>query len=210
MWAEPSPDGAPPNNWLDASGESAWTLDAETGQYYLHNFLPSQPDLNWWDPRSTTPSRRSSASGLTGVLPGSASTSHTASTRTPPFAITLRCLKASSSAVLVARSSASAPTVPRRTPCSATGAGSPSSTSRPRLLLGETCVPDAEKLARYYGQDDELQLAFNFPFMAAGFTAPELSKVVRRDPSSAPRRGCPGLDHVKPRQVAFHYPLVLQ
>jgi len=50
VWAEPGPDGAPPNNWLDASGERAWSLDAATGQYYLHNFLPSQPDLNWWEP----------------------------------------------------------------------------------------------------------------------------------------------------------------
>ena len=31
------------------SAASAWTLDEPTGQYYLHNFLPSQPDLNWWN-----------------------------------------------------------------------------------------------------------------------------------------------------------------
>ena len=27
----------------------AWTFDDATGQYYLNNFLPSQPDLNWWN-----------------------------------------------------------------------------------------------------------------------------------------------------------------
>ena len=48
VWAAPSPDGGPPNNWLCATGAPAWTLDPESGQYYLHNFLPSQPDLNWW------------------------------------------------------------------------------------------------------------------------------------------------------------------
>jgi alpha-glucosidase len=38
-----------PNNWLSAFGGPAWTLHEPTGQYYLHNFLPSQPDLNWWN-----------------------------------------------------------------------------------------------------------------------------------------------------------------
>ena len=49
VWADPAPGGGPPNNWLDATGHPAWTLDEASGQYYLHNFLPSQPDLNWWD-----------------------------------------------------------------------------------------------------------------------------------------------------------------
>src|SRR5438093_1016594 len=38
-----------PNNWLSAFGGPAWTLDETTGQYYLHNFLPEQPDLDWWN-----------------------------------------------------------------------------------------------------------------------------------------------------------------
>src|ERR1039457_1841022 len=48
VWADPRPDGRPPNNWLASNGDSAWTLDKASGQYYLHNFLASQPDLNWW------------------------------------------------------------------------------------------------------------------------------------------------------------------
>ena len=50
VWADPKPDGGYPNNWLSAFGGPAWTLDERTGQYYLHNFLPEQPDLNWWNP----------------------------------------------------------------------------------------------------------------------------------------------------------------
>jgi len=42
--------GAPPNNWLAAFGGSAWTWDAATLQWYLHLFLPAQPDLNWANP----------------------------------------------------------------------------------------------------------------------------------------------------------------
>ncbi|HVW91574.1 MAG TPA: alpha-amylase family glycosyl hydrolase, partial [Devosia sp.] len=42
--------GGPPNNWLSESTESAWTLDAATGQYYYHRFQREQPDLNWRNP----------------------------------------------------------------------------------------------------------------------------------------------------------------
>jgi alpha-glucosidase len=49
VWADPAADGGPPNNWLSNFGGSAWTLDEPSGQFYLHNFLPSQPDLNWWN-----------------------------------------------------------------------------------------------------------------------------------------------------------------
>ena len=49
VWADPRADGSPPNNWRSVFGGSAWELDPDTGQYYLHNFLPEQPDLNWWN-----------------------------------------------------------------------------------------------------------------------------------------------------------------
>ena len=47
VWAEPKPDGTPPNNWLSVFGGSAWQWDSRREQYYLHNFLTSQPDLNF-------------------------------------------------------------------------------------------------------------------------------------------------------------------
>jgi alpha-glucosidase len=50
VWADPKPDGSPPNNWLSVFGGSAWEYDAHTGQYYLHSFLKEQPDLNWRNP----------------------------------------------------------------------------------------------------------------------------------------------------------------
>jgi alpha-glucosidase len=48
VWADPKPDGSLPNNWRSSFGGPAWTKDDASGQYYLHNFLPTQPDLNWW------------------------------------------------------------------------------------------------------------------------------------------------------------------
>ena len=50
VWADPKDDGTPPNNWLSIFGGSAWHWDARREQYYLHNFLTSQPDLNFHCP----------------------------------------------------------------------------------------------------------------------------------------------------------------
>jgi len=50
VWADPKPDGTPPNNWLSIFGGPAWEWDSRRRQYYLHNFLASQPDLNFHNP----------------------------------------------------------------------------------------------------------------------------------------------------------------
>jgi alpha-glucosidase len=50
VWAEPKPDGTPPNNWLSVFGGSGWEWDSRRRQYYLHNFLAAQPDLNFHNP----------------------------------------------------------------------------------------------------------------------------------------------------------------
>ncbi|MEN9939192.1 MAG: hypothetical protein RLZZ387_5771 [Chloroflexota bacterium] len=50
IWSDPAPGGGRPNNWLSYFGGPAWTWDEASGQYYLHSFLPEQPDLNWRNP----------------------------------------------------------------------------------------------------------------------------------------------------------------
>ena len=47
VWADAKPDGTAPNNWLSIFGGPAWTWDTTRCQYYMHNFLTSQPDLNF-------------------------------------------------------------------------------------------------------------------------------------------------------------------
>ena len=50
VWADPKPDGTPPNNWLAVFGGPPWTWEPRRRQYYLHNFLQEQPDLNLHNP----------------------------------------------------------------------------------------------------------------------------------------------------------------
>ncbi|HEX2581221.1 MAG TPA: alpha-amylase family glycosyl hydrolase [Dongiaceae bacterium] len=50
VWADPKADGTPPTNWLSIFGGSAWEWEPRRAQYYLHNFLKEQPDLNFHNP----------------------------------------------------------------------------------------------------------------------------------------------------------------
>lgn len=50
VWADPKPDGTPPNNWQSVFGGPAWTWDARRRQYYMHTFLREQPQLNVANP----------------------------------------------------------------------------------------------------------------------------------------------------------------
>ncbi|MHA7900137.1 MAG: alpha-amylase family glycosyl hydrolase [Henriciella sp.] len=49
VWADPKADGSPPNNWQSVFGGPSWEWDARRGQYYFHNFLKEQPDLNLYN-----------------------------------------------------------------------------------------------------------------------------------------------------------------
>ncbi|HEV2365473.1 MAG TPA: alpha-amylase family glycosyl hydrolase [Caulobacteraceae bacterium] len=50
VWADARPDGSPPNNWQASFGGPSWTWGPRRRQYYFHNFLAAQPDLNFWNP----------------------------------------------------------------------------------------------------------------------------------------------------------------
>ncbi|HCU95111.1 MAG TPA: alpha-amylase [Actinobacteria bacterium] len=192
VWADPAADGGPPNNWRDSTGAPAWTFDAASGQYYLHNFLPSQPDLNWWHPavhrefgeilrfwfdRGIAGFRIDVAHGLYkdaalrddppapaghGLLTGRSGLAQVYSANRPQSHAVFRDWRAIAE-----------------------------SYSPPRLLLGETWVGDLDRMAAFHGHGDELQLTFNFPFIFADFTAAALSGVVARTLAVLPAGECP-------------------
>jgi alpha-glucosidase len=192
VWADPAPAGGPPNNWLDATGQPAWQWDDRTGQYYLHNFLDSQPDLNWWQPAVHEEFRRILEFWFDrGVAGFRIDVAHglykDALLRDNPPAPEQDSPLRSRFGLLPVYN-ANRPEVhavfrdwrvlaERSTP--------------PRLLLGETWVGDLDRLAPFYGEDDQLQLAFNFPYVFADFTAAALSAVVTGTLASLPAGACP-------------------
>jgi len=191
VWADPGPGGAPPNNWLNATGSPAWTWHEPTKQYYLHNFLPSQPDLNWWQPRvhqafdevlrfwfdrGVAGFRIDVANGL---YKDAELRDNPAETGAGPLAGKFGQRPAYSA------NRPETHDVYRRWRRIADGYPAA------RLLLGETWVDGADRLASFYGDDDELQLAFNFPFVFASLDAGELPGIVAATLARLPAGACP-------------------
>jgi alpha-glucosidase len=188
VWADPR-DGGPPNNWRDATGASAWTLDPATGQYYLHNFLEWQPDLNWWNRDVHWEFQRIIKFWLDrGVAGFRIDVAHglykDAELRDDPAA-----------PVGVHQPHGLQGVYSKRRP--ETHAVYREwrrlvEEYRPeRLLLGETWVLDVGSMAGYYGQDDELQLALNFAFFFSEFDAAALRSMVERTVAALPADACP-------------------
>jgi alpha-glucosidase len=162
IWRDGSPEGGRPNNWKAAFGGDAWTWDEATGQWYLHLFLPEQPDLNWRNPEV--------AEAMHGVLrfwldrgvdgfridvvqglakdpalpddPADAALPHSATNDHPDTHAILRGL--------------------RRVVDGYPG---------DRVLVGEVYLLATERVARYLGEGDELHLAFDFTPLYAPWDA---------------------------------------
>jgi alpha-glucosidase len=191
VWADPRPDGGPPNNWVSSFGGPAWTLDPGTGQYYLHNHLESQPDLNWWDPAVRAEFDRIMEFWFDRGVAG--------------FRIDV-CNVVIKDALLRDNPPA---TADDDLDAQLFGQRSVYNANRPevhdvirhwrqlsdrypdRVLVGETPVPVAD-LARYYGDGhDELHLAFNFPFLNAPLAAGPLRAVVEEVEAALPDTAWP-------------------
>ena len=179
VWADPRPDGSPPNNWVSSFGGPAWTLDGVTGQYYLHNHLVEQPDLNWWEEdvrvafdgiithwleRGVAGFRIDVAIGM---VKDALLRDNPPAEDTDPLDVRLFGQRP-----VYNSDRPEGHEVLRR--WRALVDGYPD-----RVLLGETPVPTADALATYYGDGhDELHLAFNFPFLTAPLEAGPLRAVV--------------------------------
>jgi alpha-glucosidase len=164
-----------PNNWRSTFGGPAWTYHDEVGRYYLHNFLPEQPDLDWWneDVRDEFDRilrfwfDRGVAGFRIDVAHALVKDKHLRDNprRTSGDIRKERVYNMNQPEVH---------DVYKRWRKLA------DSYDPPRILVGETWVSDPDDLARYYGTDDQLHLAMNFPFTMAPLRATALRGVVER------------------------------
>ena len=180
VWRDPRPDGSPPNNWVSVFGGPAWELDERTGQYYLHNFLVEQPDLDWWNEdvrrgfeeilrfwfdRGIAGFRIDVANGL---IKDRALRDNDPATEDDPEEIRRRGQRQVHNL--------NRPEVHEiyRDWRRIADAFDP-----PRILVGETWIFDLREVARFYGETgDELHLCFNFPFIFADPDAETLRGIV--------------------------------
>jgi len=188
VWVDPKPDGSPPNNWVGCFGGPAWTLDETTGQYFLHNFLPEQPDLNWWcdDVRSAFDDilrfwwDRGIAGFRIDVCNMVVKDAHLRDN--PP---------ASDDDPFIMQMFGQRPVYTSNRPevhdVLRHWRRLADEYDPARVLLGETNVEALETLASFYGNGhDELSLGFNFPFIESPFEATALRTVVESTESLLP------------------------
>jgi alpha-glucosidase len=192
VWADPGPDGGPPNNWVSSFFGPAWSLDEPTGQYFLHSFLIEQADFNWWNDGVRDEFDRILSfwfdRGVSGfridvchmIVKDRLLRDNPPATDADHFMDQLRGQRPEYNAgrpelhdVLRRWRSLGATYEPAR------------------VLLGETYVFDLDQLASFYGHDDELQLAFNFPFLLSRFDADTLRDVVERTEAALPSHAAP-------------------
>ncbi|TML24676.1 MAG: hypothetical protein E6G28_00175 [Actinobacteria bacterium] len=172
-----------PNNWLAAfGGGSAWTLDPERGRYYLHNFAPEQPDLDWWNPevrekferilrfwfdRGVAGFRIDVANAL--VKDRELRDNPPANENDDPWS------RRRGFTPLYNANRPEVHEIYREWRALADGY------DPPRVLVGEAWVWDFARWAAFWGTEaDELNMAFNFQLLDAPFEADALREVVER------------------------------
>ena len=193
VWADGRPDGSPPNNWESVFAGPAWTFDEPTGQWYLHNFLAEQPDLNWWDEGV-----RDEFDGILrfwldrGVAGFRIDVAHAL--------VKDRLLRDNPPTT-----DDDHPIVRRRALREVFNMNQPEvhdvfrrwrrvvdSYGPGRVLVGETWVFGVERLAPFYGTGaDELDLGFNFPFVFSAFDAGAMGPVVEATEAALPAGSWP-------------------
>ena len=187
VWADPKADGSPPNNWVSSFGGPAWTLDEGTGQYYLHNHLRQQPDLNWWDEEV-----RAAFDGIMAfwfdrgvygfridvcnmIIKDALLRDNPPATEADTFEEQLFGQRSVYNA-----NRPEVHDVLRHWRARADGYAD-------RVLIGETPVEQMETLATYYGDGgDELHMAFNFPFISSPLEAAAMRSIVEATERALP------------------------
>ncbi len=214
VWADPKQDGSPPNNWRSAFTKrqaAARTLDPVTCQYYLHSFLPEQPDLNWWNPDVRQAFDEILRFWLDRGVDGFRIDVADRMARDPEL-----------------RDNADYGLAEGESLRAWTDDNAPRDQDWPevheilrgfrrtldeydaRMAIGEVAILDPRRLVRYYGEhDDELHLAFNFAFLQAPWSAAAFRVEVATFEGLLPGSAWPDYtlsNHDTPRAVSRYSP----
>ena len=186
IWADPKPDGSPPNNWLSVFGGSAWEWAENTGQYYLHSFLKEQPDLNWRNPEVKEAMfdvvRFWLDRGVDGfridvahyILKDPEMRDNPQNPR-PMSSIHKPLGEYDSQMHLYDKGHPDVHEIYRELRTLLDSYGS----NQPRVSIGETHIFDWEEWSRYYGENlDELHMPYNFSLLGASWSADEFRRLV--------------------------------
>ncbi|HSX41316.1 MAG TPA: alpha-amylase family glycosyl hydrolase [Candidatus Saccharimonadales bacterium] len=204
IWADPKPGGGPPSNWRSMFGGSAWSYHRPTHQYFLHNFLPEQADLNWRNPMVKAEFDRIFKFWLGKGVCGFRIDVFNMLIKDQLFRDNPEANNDEGYEVKLLGQepiyTTSRPELHRilrhwRQIVDKNGPG--------RLLLGETTmVYDMHQLAAFYGTHNELELAFNFAFLQSKFRARDLRRLVEETEAVIKSPDWPvwtGSNHDQPR-----------
>jgi alpha-glucosidase len=190
VWQDAKPDGSLPNNWQSSFIGPAWRFDDLSGQYYMSNYLPEQADLNWWNPELRDEFERILRfwfdRGVAGfridvahmLVKDRELRDNPPATEDDQFIEQLRGQRQQYNS-----NRPEVHEVYRRWRMIA------DSYDPPRLLIGETPVWKPKILASYYGEGDELDLAFNFILLESPFEADAMHEVIETTLAALPQ-GC--------------------
>ncbi len=181
IWRDGSPE-RPPNNWRAAFTRGpAWTWDTDTQQWYLHLFLPEQPDLNWANPEVVAAMHATLRFWLERGVDG--------------FRMdVIHCIGKDPALPDVPAERAIIPA------CALNDVDVTHGLLREirrvleawpgeRVMVGEVGVPWTDVMARYYGHGDEVHLAFNFPAIFAPWKADAWREQIERAARELDPRG---------------------
>jgi alpha-glucosidase len=172
VWRDGEPE-RPPNNWRAAfTGGPAWSWDAATRQWYLHLFLPEQPDLDWSNPEVVEAMHRTLRFWLERGVDGFRMDVIHCIGKDPE----LPDVPAELAQVPVSGMNDHARTHALIRDIRRVLEAYPGE----RLMVGEVYLLSTARVARYYGHGDELHLAFNFPPLYAPWEAPAWRKRLDR------------------------------
>ncbi len=202
LWRDPAPDGGPPNNWLSHFGGPAWTLDASSGQYYLHSFLPQQPDLNWRNPAVVAAMHGVLRFWLDRGVDGFRVDVIWLLVKDALFRDNPPEPGAAPDARPFARQRAVHTADQPETHAAIAGLRRVLDAYPGRMMVGEIYLP-VERLVRYYGGAlDECHLPFNFQLLLCAWDASAIAGVIREYEAALPAGAWPNWvlgNHDRPR-----------